>query len=114
MLREENKIIRKNYKVEELLAEPNNVREIKAHWLRWLRHVESMEANRAVKRAYISLEGHGSQGSIWAAGAKDKEQWRHLDPNKMKYHADCANWVVKCIMYSFTAGQVVGIYLQLF
>ncbi|XP_075979935.1 uncharacterized protein LOC142979060 [Anticarsia gemmatalis] len=45
--------IRKNAEIEELVANPNIIGEIKAHRLRWLGHVERMREDRSVKRAYL-------------------------------------------------------------
>ncbi|XP_026737112.1 uncharacterized protein LOC113500489 [Trichoplusia ni] len=45
--------LRKNAEIEEFPAIPNIIGKIKAHRLCWLGHVERMEEDRGVKRAYF-------------------------------------------------------------
>ncbi|KAJ0172527.1 hypothetical protein K1T71_011666 [Dendrolimus kikuchii] len=45
--------VRSNLEIENLVAEPNIIGEIKAHRLRWLGHVERMGEDRSVRKAYL-------------------------------------------------------------
>lgn len=90
--------VRKNRELEELFGEANILGEIKAHRLRWLGHVERMEEDRAVKRAYlgkptgrrpvgrpkyrwldaVEKDLRDMQQPDWRSAAQRRDDWRLL------------------------------------
>ncbi|KAI5631634.1 hypothetical protein NE865_15650 [Phthorimaea operculella] len=77
--------VRKNRELEELVAEPNIIGEIKSARIRWLGHLERMGEDRAaVKRAYLGKPNGkrpvGRPRYRWADEAeKDLLQLQHPD-----------------------------------
>ncbi|KAI5635541.1 hypothetical protein NE865_11715 [Phthorimaea operculella] len=76
--------VRKNRELEELVAEPNIISEIKSARIRWLGHLERMGEDRAVKRAYLRKPNGkrpvGRPRYRWADEAeKDLLQLQHPD-----------------------------------
>ncbi|KAI5646595.1 hypothetical protein NE865_01529 [Phthorimaea operculella] len=88
--------IRKNKEIEDIVREPNIIGESKAARLRWLGHVERMEEDRAVKKAYLGRpmgkrpvgrpryrwtdevikDLHALQKPDWKQTAQNREEWR--------------------------------------
>ncbi|KAI5633530.1 cytochrome p450 domain-containing protein [Phthorimaea operculella] len=88
--------IRKNREIEKIVREPNIIGESKAARLRWLGHVERMEEDRAVKKAYLGRptgkrpvgrpryrwtdevikDLHALQKPDWKQTAQNREEWR--------------------------------------
>ncbi|KAJ0179056.1 hypothetical protein K1T71_005831 [Dendrolimus kikuchii] len=90
--------VRTNSEIEDLMAEPNIIGEIKSHRLRWLGHVERMEEDRGVKKAYlgrpvgrrpvgrpkyrwkdrVEADLTALQAHNWQDTAQDRGKWRAL------------------------------------
>ncbi|KAI5633003.1 hypothetical protein NE865_14301 [Phthorimaea operculella] len=88
--------IRKNKEIEDIVREPNIIGESKAARLRWLGHVERMEEDRAVKKAYLGRpmgkrpvgrpryrwtdevikDLNALQKPDWKQTAQNREEWR--------------------------------------
>ncbi|KAI5639582.1 reverse transcriptase (RNA-dependent DNA polymerase) domain-containing protein [Phthorimaea operculella] len=88
--------IRKNKEIEDIVREPNIIGESKAARLRWLGHVERMEEDRVVKKAYLGQpmgkrpvgrpryrwtdevikDLHALQKPDWKQTAQNREEWR--------------------------------------
>ncbi|KAJ0170766.1 hypothetical protein K1T71_013538 [Dendrolimus kikuchii] len=97
--------VRSNLEIENLVAEPNIIGEIKAHRLRWLGHVERMGEDRSVRKAYLGrpvgrrpvgrpkyrwkdrVEADLSElgASNWQETAQDREKW-HVLVSEAKTH----------------------------
>ncbi|XP_063362695.1 uncharacterized protein LOC134651523 [Cydia amplana] len=88
---------RKNRELEELVAMPNIIGEIKATRLRWLSHLERMGEDRAVRRAYVGRPGgkrpSGRPRYRWSdetqkdLSALEIPNWREVAQNRVEWRS---------------------------